>query len=190
MDSPGLMIFIKGIILPLAALGIGLFIMNKLSRHSDVQKQWQEKAEPDDQKELNLRCGGYNRAAVHRHWAALDQQALALQRYFLQLDLVFPLLYGFALAIPLRGNWAILGEPFAPIWLLVPLFITILADWAENLVQLSQLQRYMERGEAGLDSGWIRVASLATTVKLFLFVSTCLLLIGLTFWAARAGTGV
>jgi hypothetical protein len=190
MDSPGLMIFLKGIGLPLAAMLIGLSIMNKLSRHSYVTTQWQKIEASADRRELNMRCGGYNRADVHRHWAALDGQALMFQRHFLQLDLAFPILYGFALAIPLLWNWKIIGEPFAPIWLLLPLFITILADWAENLIHLSQLQRYMEQGAAGLHSGWIQVASMATTVKLVLFVSTCLRLVGLTIWAARTGTGV
>jgi hypothetical protein len=190
MDNPGLMIFLKGIGLPFAVIWIGLSVMNKLSRHSDVTKQLQENAKPGDKKELNMRCRGYSRASVHRHWAALDRQALTFHRWFLQLDLAFPILYGFALAIPMLWNWEIIGEPFAPIWLLLPLFITILADWAENLIHLSQLQRYMEQGAAGLHSGWIKVASMATTVKLVLFVSTCLLLVGLTFWAACTGTGV
>jgi len=47
-----------------------------------------------------------------------------------------------------------------------PVAVTVLADWTENLLQLGQLRRYTEDGEAGLQPGWIRIASAATNLKM------------------------
>lgn len=105
-----------------------------------------------------------------------------IEQHFLELDLVFPFLYGAALLGALLLAWIALDRPFQPVWLISPVAFTALADWIENIVQLSQLQLYAGKGSPGLDAGWIHVASVATVVKL-VFVSTAfLLLLFLVSW--------
>jgi hypothetical protein len=118
--------------------------------------------------------------AVSRHWAVLKETALLrAEQRFLELDLIFPFFYGAALATSLLIAWAALDRPFSPARLIAPVAITVLADWTENLVQLRQLSRYIDGGEAALQSGWIQLASVATVIKLVFFVGSSLFLGGL-----------
>src|SRR5215208_5929885 len=66
-----------------------------------------------DRKPLNQRLH-YDRTAVDRHWGALDAGAFAAEARFLEMDLVFPLLYGAAFLASLLIGWAALGRPFNP----------------------------------------------------------------------------
>jgi hypothetical protein len=136
-----------------------------------------------------MRIGGYDAAAFDRYWNALDGEARARERYFLQLDLVFPLLYGAGLAAALFLAREALGRPLHLAWLLAPVALTVAADWTENLVHLDQARRHVEEGGAGLHPGWIQAASAATMVKLGFFTLTCVLLLGLAAWLVvrRAG---
>ena len=72
---------------------------------------------------------GYDTSAVNHHWGALDNTALRRERRFLELDLVFPFLYGVALSASSWRTWATLGRPFHAAWLMAPVAITVLADW-------------------------------------------------------------
>jgi len=164
--------------LPLAVFLGGLWAMLKISDRDYVTQRLRQSAAPEDQKPLQQRLG-YDADAVNRHWGALDNTALRLERRFLELDLVFPFLYGAALSASSLMAWATLGRPFRPAWLMAPVAVTVLADWIENLVQLGQLRRYTEGGEAGLQPGWIRIASAATILKMSSFVGTWLFLVGL-----------
>jgi hypothetical protein len=165
--------------LPLAAFSTGAWIMAKLSDRDYVTQRLSQLPDARDRKPLNQRLCGYDAAAVGCHWGALDETALRNERRFLRLDLVFPFLYGAALVACLWMAWAALGRPSPPAWLLAPVAVTVLADWTENLVQLAQLRRYVESGTAGLQPGWIQVASTATVLKLLFFVGTVLFLVGL-----------
>jgi len=101
---------------------------------------------------------------------------------------VFPFLYGAALAGALLLAWVALGRPFHPLWFISPVVITALADWTENIVQLSQLQRYVEKGKSGLEAPWVQTASIATVLKLVFFSGASLLLVCLVVWMVlRAG---
>src|SRR5688572_20140289 len=142
--------------LPIVVFVIGAGIMTILSGHGYVTQQLRE-ADSKDQKELNRRFLGYDTNAVAQHWGALDERALHSERRFLQLDLVFPLFYGAALAIALWQAWTAVGKTLSPVWLVVPVAVTMIADWAENLIQLSQLQLYMENGKDALQPGWIQI---------------------------------
>jgi hypothetical protein len=73
-------------------------------------------------------------------------------------------------------GWAWLGRPFHPAWLWVPIVVTLLADWIENLVQLGQMDRYLTMGKEALQPDWIRIASAATALKLVFFYGSWLLL--------------
>ena len=160
----------------------GVQIMSKLSGRADVTKQLREKLNASDAKPLNQRVTGYDLEAVRRHWTVLDQTARTSEERFLEMDLVFPFFYGGALAGALLMAWAMLGRPFHPGWLLAPIAITVAADWIENLVQIRQLRRYAESGTAGLQSGWIQIASAATMIKLIFFFGASVFLIWLTVW--------
>jgi hypothetical protein len=164
--------------LPLAVFLGGIWVLLKLSNRDYVTQQLRQSAAPEDQKPLQQRLG-YDTDAVNRHWGALDNTALGLERRFLKLDLVFPFLYGAALSTSSLRAWATLGRPFRRVWLMAPVAVTVLADWTENLVQLGQLRHYTEGGEAGLQPGWIRIASAATILKMLFFVGAWLFLVGL-----------
>lgn len=165
---------IKSISLPIVVLAGGALIMSMLSGHGYVTEQLQREADPKDRMGLNMRLLGYDTEAVERHWSALDERALRSERRFLELDLVFPTFYGAALAYALwRASNA--GMIFSPIWIVILVAITMVADWIENLIHLSQLHPYMESGSAGLHPESIQTASVATVIKLIFFIGILLL---------------
>lgn len=166
--------------LPIVVLVGGAGIMTILSGHEYVTQQLREKADSKDRKELNRRFLGYDTNAVARHWGVLDERALQSERRILQLDLVFPLFYGAALAIALWQAWTAVGKTLSPVWLVILVAVTMIADWAENLIQLSQLQLYMENGKDALQPGWIQIGSAATIVKLLFFTGALAFIMILT----------
>ena len=163
--------------LPLAVLFGGAGIMTILSGHNYVTKQLRENATPKDRKGPNERFLGYDTDAVDRHWGVLDERALDSELRFLQLDLIFPIFYGAALAFALLQAWVDVGKTFSSVWLVVLVAITMLADWTENIIHLYQLPIYIGNGKDGLQPGWIQIASAATTVKLFFFTGALVLII-------------
>jgi len=173
--------------LPAAVFNGGAYVMSKLSGRPQVTQRLRDYAKAEDRTPLGLRIGGYNLEAVSRHWGALDTATLKLERRALELDLVFPFFYGGALAAALLLAWAALNRPFDPVWLIVPVAITVVADWTENLLQLGQLRLFEASGKDGLRSGWIQIASTATTTKLAFFCGSSLLLIGLVVWMLVSG---
>ena len=144
---------ISSIALPLVVLVGGAAMMSILSGHRYVNQLLREKADHIDRKPLNMRVLGYDTTAVARHWDVLDERALQSERRFLELDLIFPTFYGAALAFALWLAWAAAGTTFSPVWIIVLVAITMIADWTENLIHLSQLQLYMQSGRIGLQPG-------------------------------------
>jgi len=162
---------------PVVFLGGG-YLMLKLSEHEQVTQQQRDKIEAaKDRKGLGLRSTGYDLAAVKTFWGALDPKALAAERRMLELDLLFPFFYGSAFAAVLLCAWVGLGRPFSPAWIMAPVIINVVADWTENLTQLSQLQLF-----PALQPGWIQIASLATIVKITFFSVSYLFGVGLVVW--------
>jgi hypothetical protein len=161
------------ITLPIAAFLGGVWVMSQVSRHDQALQRL--RATPAGDEEPLNRRRHYDAAAVRDHWALFDDAGLASERHFLELDLVFPFLYGGALAASLLLVWAALGRPFSPAWIVVPVAVTVVADWTENLVQLTQLRRFV-RHEA-LQGGWIAIASAATLVKLVFIVASSVSLV-------------
>lgn len=170
-----LWLIIRSIALPMSVLIVGGALMSILSGHGYVKEQLRENADPGDRKGLNIRILGYDTNAVERHWSALDERALRSERRFLELDLIFPTFYGAALAFALWRAWRATGAAFSPVWLIIPVAITMIADWIENLTHLSQLHLYMESGPTGLQPKCIQIASVATIVKLVFFAGILLL---------------
>ncbi len=129
---------------------------------------------------LYARFGGYSTDEVKLYWQALYPDAIKEEKRFLYLDLLFPLFYGSTLLTSILLAWIRLGKPLSLIWFILPVVITMLSDWAENLIQLQQINRFPSLQELeNLETEWIRVASTATRFKLYLFVISCLLLIGM-----------
>jgi hypothetical protein len=173
---------LRAIWLPAVAyFGAGL-VMILLSGHTYVTEQVRERAAPEHRTSLNMRLEGYDTADAARLWGLFDPRAQESERRFLLLDLLFPLFYGGAFLAALLRVWRDLGRPFSSLLLIAPVAITVVTDWIENLIHLAQLRRYVEQGEEGLQSGWIQVASAATTIKISLFAGTLLFLVGLAVW--------
>jgi len=172
---------IIALVLPLAILVAGSYIMSKASGRDAVAKQAGPSAQTNHEppKPLNQRWQGYDTGAVHDYWNALGVEGRRAEQRFLELDLVFPFFYGAALVAGLMLAWATLGRPFQPAWLVAPVAIAVAADWTENLIQLDQLRAYMESGKDGLQSGWIQVSSHATSLKLLMAGGSLLLLLWL-----------
>jgi hypothetical protein len=161
------------IALPLTVFLGGAWVMAQMSERENVRQRLRLSAAPKDQKPLNQRLH-YDVDAVQHHWSALDAASRTAEQRFLEFDLVFPFLYGAALAASLLIVWAMLGRPFNPVWLIAPVAVTVLADWTENLIQLAQLQRYIHSGSDALQATWIACASAATLVKLVFFAASFL----------------
>jgi hypothetical protein len=94
------------------------------------------------------------------------------------------LVYGGAFAMAFLAAWMMLGRPVHIGWLLVAVVIVVAADWTENLVLLAQLDAF-EANRNSLSAGWIRIASLATTIKLAAVAACSILTLGLAFCLAR-----
>jgi len=168
------------LLLPFAVFASGAYLIAKLSDRQYITDRLEKSK--DDKQPLGLRIYGYNVGAVARHWGALDDKGLGFERLSLEIDLLFPFFYGAAFAGVLLCAWVALGRPFQPAWLLAPVLIGAVADWIENLIQLNQLRLFAVSHEAGLQSGWIQIASVATSLKLALFFFSYFLVICMVGW--------
>lgn len=133
----------------------------------------------DAPKPLNLRWFGYGKTAAKEYWDWLTCVGRHAEEKFLILDLLFPLVYGGALAASLWWVWATLGRPFHGAWIAVPLAMILTADWTENLIQLVQLRHYLSSHESRIQNVWIQVSSCATVIKLWFTSGLYLSLAGL-----------
>jgi hypothetical protein len=170
------------ILLPVAIFFAGTFLMGWLSNGKYIEKRLQQLPDCKDRVPLNRRLLGYNAEALARHWKALDSAALKDQRRALEVDLVFPLVYGAAFLSSFLLAWVTIGRPFHFWWLMAPIVITILADWTENSFLLGQLRDFMN-GEP-LSGFYVHLASTGTTVKLVFFSGMLLFALVLGVWAA------
>ena len=138
-----------------------------------------------DQEPLYRRFGGYTSDDVNRHWKQLGAEGRSAERHFLELDLIYPSFYGGIILGAMLVAWSYLGRPFSSTWLVVPVAVTVMSDWTENIIQLRQLEGYLTSEHYVLDNSWIQVASLATTTKLLFFCGSLSFLIFLAFSVAR-----
>ena len=162
-------------------------VIAKLSGRQQVKSRLRNLPAAADRRMLGMRLCGYDADEVSRHWGALAPDTFQPVRTALELDLIFPFFYGGAIAAALLAAWVALERPFPPVWLILPVAITMVADWTENFIQLGQLSRFEASGEAGLHRGWIQIASLATTTKLVFYFGSSLLLVGLVVWILARG---
>lgn len=183
------MMFLKALllfVLPTFVLWAGGQLLNCIrladAQDAPVHTAQAEKSGPcslGEKLPINMRLCGYTPADVAQQWG---KHSYKTERQFLLYDLAFPLFYGGALCLALWLAWSDLGRPFAPAWLLAPVLLGMLADWVENLIHLDQLGRYAQHGPTALSSGWIQLASWATSLKLVLVCTGFLLLAVLSLW--------
>jgi hypothetical protein len=131
---------------------------------------------PTDAKPLNLRLH-YDVNRVDYFWGALGKSGQLAEQRFLEEDLTFPLIYGGALMLSL--GWMLWKSElsWSPWLVMLPVVLGMIGDWIENVIQLDQLQRYINAGKNGLDAGAIFRSSLATDIKLAGIASADVLLI-------------
>lgn len=153
---------------PVAVLLGGGWVLDRLSGRASVIKQLTSAGRTIPQP-LNMQWLGYGLESAWGYWFALQDEGRRAERKFLRLDLLFPFFYGGSLAASLWWVWLTLKKPFPLTWIVAPLAIALIADCAENLIQLNQLTRYRDvpRGNGNLQRPWIRAASCATVIKLW-----------------------
>lgn len=117
---------------------------------------------------LHQRWFGYGVDALQEYCSWFKPAGRRAEENILALTLLFPFLYGGALAASLGWIWVTLGRPFHPAWIIAPLVVITMADWLENLIQLAQLRHYVSSNEQCVQSLWIQLSSLATIIKLWI----------------------
>lgn len=164
----------------LAVLVTGGQLMTRASGHGIVAAALKKA----DLTALNLRLVPYGAHEAAEVWTVISdtQGGLASERAFLRLDLLFPLLYGGALALSIMAVLYALGAP--SIWWLTPVVVAAIADWTENTIHLRQLNVF-DGSASSLDAGLMTIAGYATPLKL-ICVALSLMLIPLLPWILRA----
>lgn len=109
---------------------------------------------------------GYTADDVASYWRGFRDAGIDAERRFLEADLVFPLIYGAALLASMLWLRAALGSSFSPALCVMLVGVTVLADWAENLVHLREIAPFLTDPEYTPDAGWIAFSSAATMAKL------------------------
>jgi hypothetical protein len=165
------------IAIPVATFLMGAAGMEYFAHRGFVEIGVREATDPSDRKPLNRRLFGYNAKQIERYWAQFDNGGLALEQRRLEIDLLFPFFYGASLLGPLIFAWISIKRPFAPIFVVAPVSITIIADWTENIIQLNLLRQFQSPEGQLVDSMWANVASIATSTKLTFFVGSALFLL-------------
>ena len=166
------------VLLPLVVFVSGARLMAAWTGRAHVTARLQQHAAAADRTPLNQRRR-YDAAAVARHWGALDRDALAAERQFLELDLVFPFFYGAAFAVSLLLGASLVAPDASRAWFIALVAIVVVSDWTENLLQIGQLQRFVDGGAGALQESWINVASAATAIKLASFGGATVVCTGL-----------
>ena len=171
------------IVIPLGvSLILGLLMMDLTGRNKFLETE-------NPSAPLYSRIIGYDETEVRNHWNWLGADGREVERRFLLVDLAFPIAFGSGFLAGLFLAWGGAGRPFRVGWLVVPVMITVLADWTENLIQLVQLSRFSN--DVPLQVAWIRVASFATSTKLLFFIVSIALIIvlcSLILFRGQVGT--
>ena len=124
---------------------------------------------------------GYDAATIERVWTPDDpakrKRAIDGERLFLKLDLLFPIFYGFALATGILIGLAAAGFPSGSSLALVPVAVSVVADWTENAAQLRLLAEFEARRQ--LSASLVQIASAATVTKLLALIVSMATVVGL-----------
>jgi hypothetical protein len=166
------------LLLPLLVLNGGGSLLQRISGRRLVAIQLQKLTDKKDRQGLGLRFQGYNAAQVKTHWGGLGADERVIEQHFLWMDQVFAPLYGFAFYYALSQASQYLDDPLPPAALIALVCAMVVADWTENTLQLQQLRRLDSGEDAELQTGWVRVASIATQIKLACVSIAVALLLG------------
>jgi hypothetical protein len=166
---------ILALVLPALVFVGGASLMGRASGRDDALRA----SNPPNPKPLNMRLNGYTRDDVQTFWKALGPGGRIIEEKFLRWDLFFPVAYGGALAASTLWLLAMVGKRRLVLWALLPVTVTVLADWVENVMQLQQLGRYDSGVELQVEA--IRLASAATIVKLLAGGVAFAVVLALTF---------
>lgn len=114
-------------------------------------------------KALQRRFFGYDPSEANAYFDALGSAGRWADIRLLQFDLLFPLLYGTALAFSIVTLRSALDIRASLAWFLIPVIAAIVADWIETAILLQQMKNFDLTGT--LDEGQIKLASIATITK-------------------------
>ncbi|HDR46440.1 MAG TPA: hypothetical protein ENN94_01925 [Geoalkalibacter subterraneus] len=174
MTAP-LIKLLTAIILPTAVFFIGGYLMLNLTGRDAFPQTSAPESVP-----LHFRMGSYNVEQVQAYWNWLGPEGRGAELRFLHADLVFPVMYGGAILVALLIVSNELGRPLKPQWLVLPVGITVAADWGENLLHWQQLSRFLK--DEPVQAAWLQLSSLATTTKTIFFALSVLLLLVMATW--------
>lgn len=165
------------IAVPLAVFTLGSWLLGKLSRLPNFELRVKNG-------QILHRRFGYDKTIVEEQLHQLRDDGRASYLRMLRFDLAFPLFYGAALIWGLQTARILAGFS-SPSWIeLLPL-VTVVSDWAENVLLLWQVPRYRDALPSGL-TGWaIGIASVATRAKLVTFTAVLLWIVCLLIFALR-----
>lgn len=130
-------------------------------------------------KALNPRWLGSGLDAAKRCWPWLNEATRQATEKFPARSVLFPVVYGGALAVNLWWVWETLGHPFYPAWIVAPLAMILTADWTEHLLQLAQLSHSVSSNKSRAQNLWLEISGCATTITLWLTLGLYLSLMGL-----------
>ncbi len=166
---------LTAIVLPIAVFFIGGYLMLNLTGRDAFPQTSAPESVP-----LHFRIGSYTAEQVQAYWNWLGPEGRGAELRFLEVDLLFPVIYGGAILLALFIIRSGLARPLKPQWLVVPVGITMAADWVENLVHWQQLRRFLK--DEPVQAAWLQFASLATSTKIVFFTLSALLLVIMTLW--------
>lgn len=171
---------LAAIALPLVIGAVGVQLIRMISgiRYCD---QLRGDLPAADRVPLYRRIGGYDAAAVERHWSRVagDEHAGTCEVRLLKMDLLFPFVYcgAFVVSVLILGALAERSVMLFVGLAMVVFAITFFSDLIESFVQLDQLQRYLVGGPRELSDRWIAIASAATRIKLYGLMAASLIVI-------------
>lgn len=173
------------LVFPLSVFVIAGIGMNAITNRPPAIEELRKELGP-----LNEKAFGYGKAAFRTFYKDLKADGRKVEKTFLELDLIFPFFYGGALAISLLLVWSMLGRPFNPAWIFVPVVLAVAADWTENLVHLGLTRNVPITGNFDPGAVWVGIASTATIVKIWVLLGSYLSLVWfcgrLVFLTARS----
>ena len=166
---------------------VGGWLMLEVAGRHEVQRE--AKREGRELESLAMRLRGYDVSDVKKYWDDLGPKGQVAERKFLKIDLLFALCYSAAFAFSIMSAWTAIGGRFNAVFvlLLAPVVIVLFADWIETYIQLTRLNIYSVYGDTASLS-LIGVASCATVVKIWSFVLSSLVTIGLAITVMVVGS--
>lgn len=183
-----LLISLAAVSLPTIVFMVGGWLMMEVSGRNEVLREAKSRGVDLKSMSLSMKPRGYDLESVKSYWDKLGPNGRTAELRFLKIDLLFALFYSTTFAFSILTLWIALGgRPGAMlVFLMVPVFVVLAADWIEGYIQINQLGTYMAGGE--LSAERLAVASHATVTKIWAFVLSSLIVIGLAICLPISGS--